>query len=151
MRPLLMHSSRSWSDLNFYAFPPFGIISKCLHKIRTDRAEGIVIIPLWPPQPWFPIALNMIVSTPTLLPLDILHVPYNSHKQHPLHKTLRLLACQLSGDLLKAEEFREKLSKSCWPHGENQLNRNIIHILKDGILSVLKGVQIPIVQLKMKY
>ena len=43
----------SWRDLFFYAFPPFSVISKCLHKIRTEGAEGIVIISLWPTQPWF--------------------------------------------------------------------------------------------------
>ena len=141
--------TRSWRDLFFYAFTPFSVIRKCLHKIMTEGAEGIVIILFWPTQPWCPIALNMMVSTPTLLPLDILHLPYNSHK-HPEHNTLRLLACQLSGDHLKAEEFRKMLSKSCWRHEENQLNRNITHILKDVILSVPKGVQIPIAKLKMK-
>lgn len=40
----------SWSHLNFYAFPPFAIILKILSKIKSDKAEGIVMVPNWPNQ-----------------------------------------------------------------------------------------------------
>lgn len=45
----------SWSDKYFYAFPPFPIILKTLRKIILDKAIGIVVLPLWPTQPWYPI------------------------------------------------------------------------------------------------
>ena len=36
----------SWSNLQFYAFPPFSVILRLLQKIKSDGAEGIVVIPL---------------------------------------------------------------------------------------------------------
>ena len=40
-----------WSSLRFYAFPPFSIILKVLKKIKTENAEGILVVPFWPNQP----------------------------------------------------------------------------------------------------
>ncbi|XP_072047102.1 uncharacterized protein [Amphiura filiformis] len=36
--------SVNWEKLQFYAFPPFCLMPKCIQKIETDRAEGIVIV-----------------------------------------------------------------------------------------------------------
>ena len=41
----------SWSDVTFYAFPPFCIIPSVLQKIIKDRARGILVVPDWPNQP----------------------------------------------------------------------------------------------------
>ncbi|KAL7299668.1 hypothetical protein TKK_0007426 [Trichogramma kaykai] len=35
-----------WTDLNFYAFPPFGLDLKVLTKIKRERPSDIVIVPL---------------------------------------------------------------------------------------------------------
>ncbi|XP_011858469.1 PREDICTED: uncharacterized protein LOC105556025, partial [Vollenhovia emeryi] len=43
-----------WSDLDFYAFPPFSMIARVLQKIKNDKASGIVVVPLWTGQTWFP-------------------------------------------------------------------------------------------------
>lgn len=141
--------NRNWNMLNFYAFPPFSVISQMLQKIVLDQTEGLVVVPLWAAQPWFPKLLKLLVQEPILLPLNVVHLPYKK-TNHPLHRTLRLIACRLSGDRLKTEEFRSKLSKSSLHHGETQLNRNIALILKDGLLSVMNGKLIPIVLLKRK-
>ena len=45
----------SWSDVTFCAFPPFCIIPSVLQKIIKDRARGILVVPDWPSQPWYPI------------------------------------------------------------------------------------------------
>lgn len=44
----------NWSTLNFYAFPPFSVVSRMLQKIIDDKAEGIVVVPFWISQPWYP-------------------------------------------------------------------------------------------------
>lgn len=36
-----------WRDFSFYAFPPFSLIHRVLHKIILDRAEVILVVPLW--------------------------------------------------------------------------------------------------------
>ncbi|CAD6225832.1 GSCOCG00005747001-RA-CDS, partial [Cotesia congregata] len=43
-----------WNNKNFYAFPPFSLILKALRKIIIDRAEGVMIVPEWSTQPWYP-------------------------------------------------------------------------------------------------
>ena len=86
--------SLNWHSSQFYAFPPFSIIGKVLAKIKQDEARGILIVPLWSTQPWFPIAISLIVSRPILLKAkrDLLYLPGRSEMVHPLHKHLNLLA-----------------------------------------------------------
>ncbi|CAD6241384.1 GSCOCG00002711001-RA-CDS, partial [Cotesia congregata] len=44
----------SWSGWMFYAFPPFSIITRVIKKIKDDKAEGVLVVPHWPTQVWFP-------------------------------------------------------------------------------------------------
>ena len=45
--------SISWKGLRGYAFPPFNQIDRVLQKCRKEKAEIILICPLWTTQPWF--------------------------------------------------------------------------------------------------
>ena len=42
--------SFNWRAYNFYAFPPFSLLSRLLQKVKQDEATGIVVAPLWPTQ-----------------------------------------------------------------------------------------------------
>ncbi|KYN21862.1 hypothetical protein ALC57_05756 [Trachymyrmex cornetzi] len=53
-----------WSIFYFYAVPPFALITRVLRKIITDKAEGILVVPWWPAQPWFPLFNRLISSQP---------------------------------------------------------------------------------------
>lgn len=44
-----------WEKFFLYAFPPFAIILKVLNKMRTERAEGILVVSDQPTQPWYPV------------------------------------------------------------------------------------------------
>ena len=37
--------SIDWSDLKFYAYPPFLVIHRALSKEKQDSAEGIIVVP----------------------------------------------------------------------------------------------------------
>ena len=139
--------SCSWNNLKFYAFPPFSLVNKVLGKILRDQAEGILLVPLWMGQPWFPRLMKLLVDNPILLPLDVLNLPHKEGK-HPLHKKLRILACRVSGSMLNARTYRQMLMNSSLHHGVIQQRRSIAAILKDGWLSVLEGKLIPITILK---
>lgn len=86
----------SWENINFYAFPPFSIISKVLHKIKSDKAEGVVVVPYWPTQPWYPVWTNLLKSKALYFKpnKDLLISPFR--EAHPLHKDLTLMAGKLS-------------------------------------------------------
>ncbi len=129
-----------WGKELFYAFPPFCLIDKCLQKVNNDEAEGILVVPKWPTQVWFPRLLQMLVDYPILLPRtkQILSLE-NSNVVHPLHNKLYLLSCRVSWSHSKQEEFRKQLETSFWPPGENQLGSNMELILQDGKTFVLNG------------
>lgn len=136
--------SRDWNDFkDFFAFPPFSIILQCLRKICADRAQGTLVVPLWPTQPWFPKLMKMIVSTPLILPKESLYLPFHQSIQHKQHKSLRLIACQVSGNISKALDFQMNLSQSCVNPGGHQRLNNIKDILTNGFISVVDGRLIP--------
>lgn len=56
-----------WNNCYFYAFPPLAVLLKVLKKIITDKAEGIVVAPFWPIQPWFPLFQSLLCSDPVIL------------------------------------------------------------------------------------
>lgn len=87
----------NWKNIKFYAFPPFSLLNKVLHKIKMDKAEGIVVAPYWPTQPWYPVWSNMLISDVLYFEpnKNLLYSPFR--KEHPLHSELILMAAILSG------------------------------------------------------
>ena len=93
----------TWSNLKFYAFPPFSVIQRVMQKIKQDKARGIVILPDWPTQSWYPMMRRLLIQPPFHLPRGKRSVSLPSHPQqiHPLHNKLRLMACLLSGENMR--------------------------------------------------
>lgn len=135
--------SANWSNFFFYAFPPFSLIGKCLEKIQANKAEGILVVPLWTCQSWYPKLLRLLVAPPLMITHreTLLTLP-GCQKLHPLRKKLNLLACHLCGDYTKTEAFlREQPTLSCNP-GASHHRSSMMHISGNGFSSVLKGKQI---------
>jgi hypothetical protein len=90
-----------WKSLKFYAFPPFSVIPLVLNKICKENAEGIVVIPDWPTQSWYPKAMQMLQKPPVPLKAreSLLHLPGQPNQVHPIHHRLNLLVCHLLGKL----------------------------------------------------
>lgn len=87
----------SWCNHHFYAFPPFCLVLRVLQKIINDKAEGIVVVPKWPMQPWYPLFKKLLISeliefAPNEL---LLSSPFSA--QHSLHRSLTMVAGVLSG------------------------------------------------------
>lgn len=87
----------NWHNIKFYAFPPFSIIPRVLEKIITDQAKGILIVPNWPSQPWYPLWSRLVISEKYFFGPDkfLLYSPFRVC--HPLHADLVLVAAKLSG------------------------------------------------------
>ena len=94
--------SVSWHNESFYAFPPFSIIARVLQKVVRDKAKGVIIVPDWPTQPWFPFLLKLLACPPRHLgsSLTLLQLPSDPRQTHRLLKTkrLKLLACMISAN-----------------------------------------------------
>jgi len=78
-----------WSREFFYAFPPFNVIACVLRKIKRDNARGILFVPLWTSQPWYPIFMNMKVSQLKVLDRYLVFCPFY-FTSHPLSASLKL-------------------------------------------------------------
>lgn len=86
-----------WANIYFYAFPPFSMILPMLQKIVQDKACGIVVVPLWKTQPWYPLFIRLLISTPlTLNPQSNLLLSFD-RSPHPLWTKLTLEAGIVSG------------------------------------------------------
>ena len=73
-----------WTNHYFDAFPPFSLILRVLHKIYTDKAQGVVVIPWWLTQPWFPMFMEMLHSNPIKLKSTPKLLISASRDAHPL-------------------------------------------------------------------
>ncbi|OXA40675.1 putative enzymatic polyprotein [Folsomia candida] len=98
-----------WTNLKFYAFPPFSMILRVLRKIKTDQATGLVVVPNWECQPWFPLFKSMLFSSP--------FVPYTFTDGRSLvRETLKSRGLEDSSDTII-----NSLSNSTWKQYESSL------------------------------
>lgn len=103
----------NWKTWFFYAFPPFSCILRSLRKIAREAAEGIVVIPLWETQPWFPLFLSLIDGEYIILEPDI-NLLRSSHREpHPLWKQLMLVVARLSGRHSSVDKLHPNASMLC--------------------------------------
>lgn len=108
----------NWHPLGlFWAFPPFALILKALKKIVVDRATGIIIVPYWTSQPWFPLLMSLLIEKPLIFKPspNLLLSPCRSI-QHPLAGKLSLMAGKLSGNLSGEKDYIAHLSISSKHH-----------------------------------
>ena len=138
---------QDWS-LGFpYAFPPFCLITRILRQTR-DQGVGklILVTPLWPAQPWYPLLMSMSIQAPILLPQfpELLENP--SGLVHPLlqNSSLNLVAWLLSGIDWKARDFRERLASSSSIPEEKEPLRITNQPGRTGFCGVVEGVWIPL-------
>ena len=137
--------SLNWFGIDSYAFPPFALISKCLEKIRRERANLVLICPVWTSQPWFPVALEMLCDVPRLLRQSSKLLTSPLGEPHPLlsSNSLQLAAWRLSGDPSLSKAFRSEWSTFCWPVIDLQQSLLTIPAGGTGVIGVCKGVRIP--------
>ena len=103
--------SISWKGEMTYAFPPFCLIGRCLNKVRVDKAQMIIITPVWQGQPWYSTLLQMTTADPVLLPeLETLLTDPNG-EIHPLlrSRALKLAAWRISGVTQETLRYQQQL------------------------------------------
>ena len=134
----------SWKGYTFYAFPPFSILQRVLQNISEEEATGLLVVPNWPTQIWWPYVMNMLIDFPLILPRkeDALYLPAQPQLLHPLHKKLLLLVCYLPGISSQAEKFRLALQRSSCNPGKRVHKSSTTLTSIDGDCSVVQGVLI---------
>jgi len=48
----------SWKGERAWVFPPFAIIGKVVSHARRSEVEGVMIVPFWEAQPWWPVLME---------------------------------------------------------------------------------------------
>ena len=133
----------SWKGLSAYAFPPFNIISLCLEKVRKERAEIVLVTPLWQGQHWFPTALEMAADVPRIIPPhnDLLLSPTGSG--HPLCNSMALVVWSISGKPSRVKVFRNLCATSSFEESVEPLELRTKPRGAIGKIGAVRGVPIP--------
>ena len=123
-----------WTNHFLYAFPPFSILPQFLQKLEMDHAQAILIAPNWPTQPWYPKLTRLLIRKPLLIPRhkSNVHLPFNPEQHHPLGSQLRLMACLLSGNPSRVEEFHKQLKTQSSTRGGQPPRNNTGSTLRSG-------------------
>ena len=105
-----------------------------LQKITKDKSLGVVVVPYWPNQPWFPRLASMLTLEPVLLSVreDMLQLRMAVMAKYHLRKHLRLLICKISGIVSEAQAFRNRLSQFCVHPGEQAPTTSMQHASTNG-------------------
>lgn len=104
-----------WKQHFFYAFPPFSIILKVLKKVQLEKARGIIVVPQWPSQVWFPLCMSMFEEEPILFEPNINLIRSTNREPHPLWRRLTLVAGIISSKRLRREECQKRHGTSQFP------------------------------------
>ena len=69
--------SLDWSNLNFYAFPPFSVIPPALSEFKCEGGMGVSVLPDCPTQACYLAALQLLREKPVQLKArkDLLQLP----------------------------------------------------------------------------
>ncbi len=131
--------TQNWANQLFYAFPPFSLITCMLQKVREDHAEGIVIVPLWPTQPWYPVIMSMLVRKPCLLPKGP-HLLYLKHQPNDAASSSQETTASgmsLVWQSLKLQGVSDKATRIITNSWHVEQNDSINHALRNGQSSVV--------------
>ena len=90
-----------------HALIPFNLVPRVLQKIKNEKTEGILIVPIFVNQSWFTRLLTLLVKESLWLPSsDIsLTLPYRRKSIPYLPKT-RLMVFYVSGDACKNRKVK---------------------------------------------
>lgn len=99
--------------------------------MEEDQAEVILVAPHWSTQSWFPKLTRLLVQFPVLLHSrpKIVHLPFDSGKEHPLGAKLLLVACHLSGESLRIKGISERAQElilQSWREGTQKQYRTYL-------------------------
>ena len=110
--------SNDWSQFYFYAFPPFNMIGSVLRKVEEERANGIIVVPMWPTQSWFSKFIKMCANAPRILYRRGLTIVSHCWRKEESLPSARLFAAHIS-----ARELATPPGSSSWlPGGKAHVN-----------------------------
>ena len=128
-----------WAPFKGYAFPPFNLIPAVLNKVSQDKADIILVAPIWPAQSW-PLLLSLLIEHPVLLPSSrhLVRDPADPQRVHPMFPRLHLAVFHVSGDSTRQWEFQTMLQRFSFQHPTNLQGKHINQLGDAGVAGVLR-------------
>ncbi len=125
-----------------YAFPPFALIGRCLQQVMNQEIDQLILVaPIWPAQPWYPVLLRVCTDFPLLFPMSPTLL-MRDNQPHPL-TNLQLAGWRLSANVTKQQRFQSQLEAYCWQPGERTPPPLIHEPGINGSAGVINGKSIP--------
>ena len=133
---------QNWGALKGFANPPWCFIGRILSQVMEQKAQVVMIAPIWKGQPWYPVILGMLWEVPRRIP----HLP--GLIQNPVRLDLPELTTQLavwpiSGRNSVTAAFRRRLQDYCWPPGGPSQTSPMTRTSESGLAGVQNEVLIP--------
>ena len=134
--------NQQWGDLKGYANPPWCLIGRDLSQAKNQKAQVILVAPVWKGQPWYPVLLGMLYNYPRQLPQSP-SLLQSEPSVAQMDFLPQIAVWPVSGRSLDVETFQSQLrSLSSHPGGVKYL-KPLTPTSKSGWAGVLNGVVIP--------
>ena len=130
---------QDWTSMKGFANPPWNLIPRVLTKARTQRADVVLVAPVWKAQPWYAPLLSMLVDWPRLLPKQSITGSLSLDPQ--------LAVWSISGRDSAVKAFQAKLPNWSSNRGGQRQTSLMTHSSGDGIAGVKNGIQIQFLDL----
>ena len=80
-------------------------------KVSQDKADLVLVAPVWQAQPWWPALLNLLIQNPVMIPnfKHLLRNPASPLRMHPMYPRLHLAVFHLSGNSTRQKGFQRTL------------------------------------------
>lgn len=92
--------SLNWDQFKLaFVFPPFNLVGKVVAKTIQEKAEILLVAPLWNTQYWYPMIMSCTLGEPFKLPCcpDTITLSHDESVKHPIWAKLNLYCFRLSG------------------------------------------------------
>ena len=106
--------SLDWSQFKLpYIFAPNSVNMRVFQQLRRDQCSAVIVVPVWPMQPWWGTFLQCLTDFPQKIPQEpSLFLPWDPTAQHPC-KNMCLVIAKVSGIEQRMQVFRQKL-RNIW-------------------------------------
>ena len=133
---------QNWGALKGFANPPWCLMGRVLSQVMEQRAQVVLVAPIWKGQPWYPVLLGMLWEFPRQIS------PFPDLIQNPAELDLPELTTQLavwpiSGRSSMTVAFQRKLQGCCWPPGGPSQTNLMTFTSESGLTDVWNEVPIP--------
>jgi len=90
--------TQSWKEENNYICPPWRMLPQIVNKIREERCNATLIVPLWPSAPWFPTLVRLSSNYVFINLKNIIPATPSGNAEPTKNRQWRVLACKISGN-----------------------------------------------------